>query len=207
MAWIEIQCRIDGTSPLLLHKFPDVPAPAGHEKKPAQDQAEYLVWRGKKKGANPGDLVFPAFNLSRSFAGGGKHVKSKGRATCYGLFPGVVEGDWYFHIDADERVVGCLPVPEDGQHYALQIFTRELHNTWVPRLWQHRGWMRYEGSHNALWSDDRLIHMKGSVRVDPSDCRFLHLSHLRHEDRQRDKGKYYAWKRPAEMGYRRAHQI
>jgi len=117
------------------------------------------------------------------------------------------EGDWYFHIDADERLVGCLPVPEDGQHYALQIFTRELHNTWVPRLWQHRGWMRYEGSHNALWSDDRLIHMKGSVRVDPSDCRFLHLAHLRHEDRQRDKGKYYAWKRPAEMGYRRAHQI
>lgn len=86
MSWIEVGCRIDGTSPLLIHKFPDVPAPAGHEKKPPKEQAEYLVWRGKK-----GDLVFPAFNLGRSFATGGKHVKSKGRATCYSLFPGAVE--------------------------------------------------------------------------------------------------------------------
>ena len=117
------------------------------------------------------------------------------------------EGDWYFHIDADERVVGCLPVPEDGQHYVFQIFTREMHNSWVPRLWQHRGWMRYEGSHNAVWSDDRLIHLAGAVHVEPDDCRFLHLAHLRHEDRQMRKREYYAWKRPAEMGYRRAHQI
>ena len=86
MAWIEVKVRIDGTSPLLLHKFPEVPVPAGFEKKPPQEQCEYLVWRGKN-----GGLVFPAFNLGRSFAGGGKYVKSKGRATCYGLFPGAVE--------------------------------------------------------------------------------------------------------------------
>ena len=117
------------------------------------------------------------------------------------------EGDWYFHIDADERVMGCLPVPEDGQHYAFQIFTRDLRNTWVPRLWQHRGRMRYEGSHNAVWSDDRLIHLKGAVHVEPDDCRFLHLSHLRHEDRQMAKREYYGWKRPAEADFRRAHSI
>jgi len=112
MSWIEISCRIDGTSPLLLHKFPPVPPPAGHEKKPAIEQAEYLVWRGKKK-----DLVFPAFNLSRSFAGGGKHVKSKGRATCYGLFPGAVEvsgigpdGPEFINLGATEFAIDTRPV-------------------------------------------------------------------------------------------------
>jgi len=112
MSWIEISCRIDGTSPLLLHKFPPVPPPAGHEKKPPQEQAEYLVWRGKKQG-----LVFPAFNLSRSFAAGGKHVKSKGRATCYGLFPGAVEvsgvgpdGPEFITLGATEFSVDTRPV-------------------------------------------------------------------------------------------------
>jgi hypothetical protein len=117
------------------------------------------------------------------------------------------EGDWYLWIDADERLVGCLPVPEDGQHYALQINTRDGRVSWVPRLFQHRGRMRYEGSHNAVWSDDRLVHLAGATYVEPEQCRFVHLSHLRDEERQIAKRSYYAWQKPAERPYRRSHGI
>jgi len=122
------------------------------------------------------------------------------------------EGDWYLWIDADERLIGVLPVPEDGQHYALQINSRDGRVGWGPRLFQHRGQMRYEGSHNAVWSDERLIHerlihLEGATFVEPEQCRFVHLAHLRNEERQIAKRQYYGWQTPAERGYRRAHGI
>jgi hypothetical protein len=117
------------------------------------------------------------------------------------------DGDWYFHIDADERLVGTLPEPEDGQHYAFRIHTRDLRWTWVPRLWQHRGRMRYEGSHNALWSDDRLINLPGAVRVPPDRCRFIHLSHVRSVERQREKAEFLPGRYEREREYRATHGI
>lgn len=117
------------------------------------------------------------------------------------------EGDWYFHIDADERLVGTLPEPENGKHYAFRIRTRGLHETWVPRLWQHRGFMRYEGSHNAVWSDDRLVHMKGVTKVPGEQARFLHLSHLRNAQRQREKRGFLPERRERERAYRELHHI
>lgn len=117
------------------------------------------------------------------------------------------EGDWYFHIDADERLLGRLPEPEEGKHYAFQIVARAGNSGWVPRLFQHRGHMRYEGSHNAVWSDDRLVHMKGAIKIPPGECRFLHLAHYRGVERQRQKGAYYAWQKPAERPYRKSHGI
>ena len=117
------------------------------------------------------------------------------------------EGDWYFHIDADERLVGELPKPEDGKHYAFRIHTRDLRDTWVPRLWQHRGFMRYEGSHNAVWSDDRLIHMKGVVKVPAERARFLHLSHLRNQQRLLEKRAFLPGRYLRESAYRTAHSI
>jgi glycosyltransferase involved in cell wall biosynthesis len=117
------------------------------------------------------------------------------------------EGDWYLHIDADERLVGTLPELVDGNIYALLIQNRAGVPGWCPRIFQHRGHMRYEGSHNALWSDDRLVHLAGAIKVPPDDCRLLHLAHLRRAERQRDKVNYYAWQKPAEQSYRRRHGI
>jgi len=117
------------------------------------------------------------------------------------------EGDWYFHIDADERLMGTLPEPEDGKHYAFRIQTRDLRDAWVPRLWQHRGFMRYEGSHNAVWSDDRLVHMMGVVKIQTEQARFLHLSHLRNQQRILEKQAFLPGRYLREEAYRTAHCI
>lgn len=117
------------------------------------------------------------------------------------------EGDWYFHIDADERLEGELPELQDGAHYAFRIHTRDLRLTWVPRLWQHRGHMRYEGAHNAIWSDDRLINLPGAVRVDPGQAWFVHLSHLRSAQRLREKAAFLPGRYAREAGYRATHGI
>lgn len=117
------------------------------------------------------------------------------------------EGDWYLHIDADERLMGVLPVLENGRHYALRVASRMGYESWSPRIWQHRGVMWYEGSHNALWSDGELVHLRGVTRVPAEECRLLHLAGLREPERQRDKARYYAWQKPAERPYRRAHGI
>ena len=116
------------------------------------------------------------------------------------------EGDWYFHIDADERLVGRLPDPKPRQHYALLINVAGR-LVWVPRLWQHRGDMRYEGSHNAVWSAERLIHLAGSTPVDPEVCRLVHLSDLRPAWQQVAKRRHYARRTPTERAYRRIHGI
>lgn len=117
------------------------------------------------------------------------------------------EGQWYFWIDADERIVGLLPVPEDGKHYAFRIRYRGGQYGYVPRLFQHQGHMRYEGSHNALWSDDRLIHMDGVVMVDAEECHFEHLTTLRSVDRQLDKRVFYRKRDEYERPYRIIHGI
>jgi len=117
------------------------------------------------------------------------------------------EGDWYVHVDADERLCGVLPELVDGRHYALRVASRTGHESWSPRIWQHKGHMRYEGSHNALWSDGELVHLRGVTHVPAEECRLLHLAGLREPERQRDKAMYYAWQKPAERPYRRAHGI
>jgi len=117
------------------------------------------------------------------------------------------EGDWYFYIDADERLVGRLPEPEDGQHYAFRVRTRDGRLTWTPRLYQHVGWMRYEGAHNAMWSDERLVNIAGATKVDPEGCYILHLAQLRCEQRLRDKAAFLPGRYERERKYRRIHGI
>lgn len=116
------------------------------------------------------------------------------------------EGDWYVHLDADERLVGLMLVLEKGRHYALQINVAGR-QVWVPRIFQHRGQMRYEGSHNALWSDDRLLHLEGAVRVEPEVCHLLHLSEQREAWYLNARKEHYAKRTPLERAYREAHGI
>lgn len=116
------------------------------------------------------------------------------------------EGDWYLNIDTDERLVGALPELEDGQYYAFVINVNAAW-VWTPRLWQHKGHMRYEGAHNALWSDDRLFHRSGAVKVDRMKCRFIHLSDFRPAWQLLGRKEHYARRGPLERAYRKAHGI
>jgi len=112
------------------------------------------------------------------------------------------EGDWYLHVDADERLIGELPERLDGEHYAFQVHTRDMRLTWVPRLWQHRGRMRYEGAHNALWTDERLMRLRDAVRIPWDVCHLRHLSHLRDVQRQLDKRAFLPGRYERERAYR-----
>jgi hypothetical protein len=117
------------------------------------------------------------------------------------------EGDWYFYIDADERLVGELPELENRRHYAFKARTRDGRLTWAWRLFQHRGRMRYEGAHNALWSGDELITMSGAVRVPVERAYLMHLAHLRCKQRLAEKRAWLPERIERERAYRSAHGI
>lgn len=117
------------------------------------------------------------------------------------------EGDWYFMIDADERLVGRLPRdPVPGYAYAFRIEHQSAAGR-TTRLWQHAGHMRYEVSHNALWSDDQLVNHLPRVLVPAEEARLLHLTHLRAAERKRDKAVYYRTKESYERPYRTRYRI
>jgi glycosyltransferase involved in cell wall biosynthesis len=117
------------------------------------------------------------------------------------------DGDWYLMIDADERYRGQLPAMVDGVDYAFRVQTRELRWAWVVRLWQHRGWTRYEGAHNALWRDGELRRLEHAERVPPETAWLEHLSHLRGAERLRDKAAWLPERYAREAEYRRRYGI
>lgn len=117
------------------------------------------------------------------------------------------EGDWYFQIDADERLLGELPDLEHGRVYALRIQRRGGGWSWVPRIFQHLGHTRYYGAHHHLWRDETLIWHEDWVRVAREQAYLLHLSHLRSVERQRAKRAWLPGKRRREQDYRRAQGI
>jgi glycosyltransferase involved in cell wall biosynthesis len=117
------------------------------------------------------------------------------------------EGDWYFQIDADERLIGALPALEPGRVYALQVRRRDGGISYVPRLFQHLGHTRYYGAHHHLWRDDVMIWHEEWVRVAREQGYLLHLSHLRSVARQRAKAAWLPGKRERERRYRRAQGV
>jgi len=120
------------------------------------------------------------------------------------------EGDWYFVIDADERLLGQLrDLPlQDGELYALSVYKRGGTLTWAQRIFQHKGYTRYEGTHYAVWRDGDLLRTRGDwVKVDPARARLLHLSDLRDVERQKAKRTYAAAERKCERGYREVYGI
>jgi len=119
-------------------------------------------------------------------------------------------GDWYFRIDADERLVGNLPAEdelEDGVTYAMRVrWAGQSMRPWTTCLFQHRGRMRYEGAHCALWSDDQLISRVGEARK-LAGVSLLHLKNFRTLERVSAKRAYYAWQWPAEREFRERWRI
>lgn len=113
------------------------------------------------------------------------------------------DGDWYVVLDADERLQGRLPNFEDGQSYALLVKDWMALTSWCYRVFQHRGWMRYEGAHTALWSDDRLVTSRAITHGIPHlQCYLMHLTQGRTADEVRRKAVYTAWQQEHEREYR-----
>lgn len=118
------------------------------------------------------------------------------------------EGDWYLYIDADERLIGELPELVDGQVYDIRVWSRGHRLAWAnSRLFQHRGRMRYEGAHYAIWSDDVLLNSQPKVRIPPVQCHLAHLTHLRLPEEQRAKQQWLPKQRRRERAYRAKHGL
>lgn len=120
------------------------------------------------------------------------------------------EGDWYLHLDADERLRGELPALEEeasGQSYKLQvIWSLGTFRTWAARLFQHRGRMRYRGAHCALFSDQRLI-SRPREAIPIWSAWLAHLKGCRDPERVTAKAAYVAWQSPAEREFRTRWEI
>lgn len=84
------------------------------------------------------------------------------------------DDDWYFVIDSDEELITPLPYPDDlpSEGVSYSVVLRMLHSynemIHVPRLFKHRGDMRYQFAHNALYSNDNLISHHKHVPLLPS---------------------------------------
>lgn len=70
-----VAVRISGLSPLLMHKFPEVPIEA-FDKKPKEEQAELSVYRDAH-----GKLSIPCVCMQRALVSAATYSKGKGRAS------------------------------------------------------------------------------------------------------------------------------
>ncbi len=103
------------------------------------------------------------------------------------------DGDVYFKIDADERLMTPLPRPEQLPHDVYKVAVnmigvpiRQLR----PRLFRHRGEMVYRGVHDALWSDGVLISVPAQVPTLHSVW-LAHYQMMRDANRRKQKNRYY----------------
>lgn len=113
------------------------------------------------------------------------------------------EGDVYFQIDADERLMTPLPRPEqlpgDSYKVSIRMIGAPIEG-YRPRFFRHKGEMIYRGVHDALFSDGKLIST-------PKNTPALHsvwLAHrqiLRDKNRRANKAHYYR------IGYTHEHEI
>lgn len=107
-------------------------------------------------------------------------------------------GDWYLHLDADERVLNpeelsSLPDADVG----LCHMAWENQSHWYPRLFRHVDGVHYEGLHH------RLVDGEGNHYVDiygtgegytsvRHSLKIWHDRSRRPHERERAKGIYYA---------------
>jgi len=108
------------------------------------------------------------------------------------------DGDWYFMIDADERLNGELKPREEDSHRIQCQFRKSL----IPmmRLFRHQDGIKYVGGHNILSVNNRI--MTGDESPILKDCWIEHFTDLRGEDRKRRKNQYYGYQYQIEREFR-----
>lgn len=123
------------------------------------------------------------------------------------------QGEWCLLLDADERLEGWPPEPEEGLHYLLQGNALDGQPVWWLRLWPFVPGMAYRGAHPALWHPGgHLVHQRhlppeAMSRVPPERCRIVHLHNVRHESRQRVDEQYERIRGARERPYRRLYGV
>jgi len=103
------------------------------------------------------------------------------------------EGDVYFHIDADERLMTPLPRPEQLPGDIYKVAVRMIAVPicgYRPRLIRHVGMMDYRGVHDAIFSNGELISRLKDVPTLYSVW-LAHVQILRDKDRRAQKAHYY----------------
>jgi len=108
------------------------------------------------------------------------------------------DGDWYFMIDADERLHGELKPGEEDSYRIQCQFRKSL----IPllRLFKHQEGIKYIGGHNIISVNDKIILENESPVL--KDCWIEHFTDLRGEDRQRRKNQYYGYQYQIEREFR-----
>lgn len=103
-------------------------------------------------------------------------------------------GDWYFVIDADERLVGKLDVGAlSDDAYNIDLLRDDQMTPYpILRIFKHQDGMEYRGAHHALWVGDKLYRKEYCVKV--TGCSLYHRAVHRNEVdpiRHLAKGAYY----------------
>jgi len=119
------------------------------------------------------------------------------------FYLGGEKGDWYFHIDADEELVGKLPNTARLNREAYNIQIRGKHSILGLRLFKHQDGIHYEGAHNALWVRDRLLRFYNYPIL--SLCYLKHHSEERDEERKKAQQIYYGRQYEAEKEFRKQY--
>lgn len=109
------------------------------------------------------------------------------------------EGDWYFIVDTDERVVGKFPDTATlaaAKNWCVSLRRDDGCSPYpVMRVHQHVDGMKYEGAHHALWENGTLIRLKDiehdwTIKGFELYHRWQHRANL-NPIRHRIKGEYY----------------
>jgi hypothetical protein len=105
-------------------------------------------------------------------------------------------GDYYFVIDADERLEGRLDwenLTDNGYNVWLQR-DEKINPYEILRIFKHNDGMQYRGAHHAMWINN-VLYKKENCKT-AQGCRLLHRSvhRMTHDPiRHIAKGAYYQY--------------
>jgi hypothetical protein len=132
-----VNCKIKGSSAVLMHRLPLDPV-AGMEKKKPEEQAEESAYRLPN-----GELYFPGPNLQRALISGSKFSKGKGRSSLATV------------------AAACLMVPQEHLLFGCRKFEVDSWAVVVPatkgRIVRHRPRLDDWSLSFPLEYDDELL--------------------------------------------------
>lgn len=110
-------------------------------------------------------------------------------------------GDYYFVLDADEKLEGDLSsLSEEPFGYEVTIERGDFPLMTIFRCFKHQRGLHYYGTHHALWLDGVLLNNQEKQTL--SSGRIIHLTDQRTRERVMEKGIYYRDLLEAERSFR-----
>jgi len=119
---------IQGITPLLMHAYPMTPLPAGFEKMPGEEQAEWAAYRIK----DTKELYIPAIAIQRTLVGAAKYSKGKGRASLQGNVAAcVLVSPEYCGLGTTQYNIDARPVVIPATGGRVLRYRPRLESGWV----------------------------------------------------------------------------